>query len=85
MENDLTLLQIISGILAIITLIVFFGMAYNLAKIRYMIAKWLLKQDTKEVLTSKKDDPTQPWKCPMCNKTNPCTTYECEECHYKLQ
>jgi len=56
------------GLVALLTI----GFAPNLIKSEQSNIKYYVKKEEKK------------WKCPKCNNENPNSTYQCENCGYKL-
>ncbi|MFK5893712.1 MAG: hypothetical protein QM504_10880 [Pseudomonadota bacterium] len=93
MEDQISMTVVISGIISIIILIVFFLMAKNISKIKNDISsikdivdKYSLKDGVikQEVSITKPESGgrkvVEPWTCPHCQRENTINDDICEKC-----
>lgn len=71
-------MQIISGIIDIILIIIFIKMYLKLKNIDYNL-NYFFRKDNKIEVSLKK------WKCPQCENMNSNDFYICTRCGYKLK
>ena len=77
MEN---LIYLISGVISITVLIVFFFMARNISRMTRIMSM----ERFERIKKIKEIYPDDIWLCPVCNKQNSASHYKCANCDYSM-
>ena len=80
MENQMEILSVITMVVSVVMLIVFFMMASNIADMKKYLFKMCLNQ-VRERMGIKYGEG---WKCPNCEAENKKGTYVCSSCKRSL-
>ena len=80
MNDSISIYVILSTVISLVVLIVFFVMALNLNQIKKMFIAFNFDR-IKEDLEIEPDDI---WICPYCTSENKADSYKCKSCNYNM-